>query len=300
MKKLLLLIALCIPMGLLATDFPTMSKDTTIIVEGKHIQIIDNDERMKVRVYEITETGRESEKEMVFEGHYKDGSTFERRKHNSISIPLPSWRHKNFSGHWAGFGVGLANFADGDFHVNDVDGVSLVSGKSLEYNLNFMQKSFPFSRYNWGVVLGMGIRWSRYRIKGNQYFKEVDGITALIPTEGLHLNSSKLNITSLTIPLLLEWQNRKRWDSDFFVSFGVVGVIKTASSSRIVYYNEHSKKTKQKVDGGMNLRPISMDFLFQVGYDWVGAYLKYSPFGIFEGNKGPKLHPVSIGLQLHF
>jgi len=287
-------------MGLLATEMNPIAQDTTIIVDGKRIEIVDGEDRMKVRVYEITESGREIDDEMVFEGHYKDGKTYEKRKHNAITIPLPKWKNKNFDGHWAGFGMGFANFADADLHINDIDGVSLRSGKSLEYNLNFMEKSFPFSRYNWGVVTGMGMRWSRYRVDGNQYFKEVDGITALIPAAGgIHLSSSKLNITSLTIPVLLEWQNRKRWDSDFFVSFGVVGVIKTISSSKIVYRDESGKKRKEKVDGGMNLRPVTMDLLFQAGYDWIGMYLKYSPIESFEGGKGPKVHPVSIGLHLH-
>lgn len=300
MKNVLWIIALCLPTGLRAAEITPFASDTTIQVDDKRIEISNTDDRMKVRVYEVTEEGREIDDEMVFEGHYKDGRTYEKRKHNAITIPLPNWRNKDFDAHWAGFGMGFANFADADLHLNDIDGVSLRSGKSLEYNLNFFEKSFPFSRYNWGLVTGMGMRWSRYRVDGNQYFKEVDGITSLIPTDkGLHLSSSKLNITSLTIPLLFEWQNRKRWDSDFFVSFGVVGVVKTTSSSKIVYKDTSGKRHKEKVDGGMNLRPVTMDFLFQAGYDWIGMYMKYSPIGLFEGGKGPKVHPVSIGLQLH-
>lgn len=50
---------------------------------------------------------------------------------------------------------------------------------------------------------------------------------------------------------------------------------------------------------GMNIRPVTMDFLFQAGWDWIGLYAKYSPIDLFENGKGPKVHPVSIGLQLH-
>jgi hypothetical protein len=112
------------------------------------------------------------------------------------------------------------------------------------------------------------------------------------------LKASKLNITSLTIPLLLEWQPKKR-SSEFFLSAGVVGVIKTCSSSKIVYNDASGKKHKEKMDSGMNIRPVTMDFLFQAGWDWIGLYAKYSPIDLFENGKGPKVHPVSIGLQLH-
>ena len=55
---------------------------------------------------------------------------------------------KDFNPHWAGFGMGFANFADGSLHVNDVDGVSLRSGNSLEYNLNVLEKDVSRSLGN--------------------------------------------------------------------------------------------------------------------------------------------------------
>jgi hypothetical protein len=98
---------------------------------------------------------------------------------------------------------------------------------------------------------------------------------------------------------LLEWQSPKhrRKSPRFFVSGGVVGVIKTISSSKIVYHDADGEKRKKKMDRGMNLRPVTMDF--QAGVGCIGFYAKYSPFGLFEKDKGPKVHPVSLGLQLH-
>jgi hypothetical protein len=298
MKRLLLLTAtFCFPFGLWAinAEIPT---DTTIIVDGKRVEIKQTDDRMKVKVYEIAGDDKEIEDEMVFEGHYKDGKSYERRK-RSINIPLPSW-NRRYEGHWDGFGMGFASFADEDLHFNDIDGVSLRSGKSLEYNFNVLEMSIPFSKQsNFALVTGAGMRWSRYRLDENKYFKETNGITSLHDApEGIHYSASKLNITSLTIPLLLEWQGRHS-SHDFFVSAGIVGVVKTTSSSRVTYRDESGKKRKDKIDGGMNIRPVTMDFLFQIGCDWLGVYAKYSPMGLFETAKGPKVHPVSIGLHLH-
>ena len=44
-----------------------------------------------------------------------------------------------------------------------------------------MEFSFPFSRYNWALVTGAGLRWNRYRIDENAHFQEVDGVTQLVP-----------------------------------------------------------------------------------------------------------------------
>lgn len=301
MKKLLWIIAVCLPLGVWAIDIEPLSPDTTIYIEGKKITVRDDDERVKVRVYDIQADGSMEEDELVFEGHYRDGLNYEKRKYSkSITIPLPTW-NRDFDPHWAGVGLGFANIADGSFHVNDIDGVSLHSEKSWELNINFFEKEFRLSRrYGWGIVTGMGIRWDRYRLDGNHHFERVHGKTILVPApKGVKYTKSRLGITSLTIPLLLEWQHGRRWDSDFFISAGVVGVIKTASSSKIKYRDENGGKGKKKVDEGLYLRPVSMDFLVQMGYDWIGVYLKYSPFELFENHKGPAIHPVSLGIQLH-
>ena len=204
MKRILLVLMACFPViGLMAAEVEPLAGDTIITLERKRIEVKDNGDRMKVRVYEVDEDGDSVDDELIFEGHYRDGQSYERRKHvKSINIPVPTW-DKDFNPHWAGFGMGFANFADGSLHVNDVDGVSLRS------------------------------------------------------------------------------------------------VIKTCSSSKIVYNDASGKKHKEKMDSGMNIRPVTMDFLFQAGWDWIGLYAKYSPIDLFENGKGPKVHPVSIGLQLH-
>ena len=230
MKRLMLIMAVCFPVfGLMAAGVEPMATDTVIKLENKSIEVTDNGERMKVKVYEYTEEGDSIDNELVFEGHYRNGQSYERRKHiKSITIPVPTWeKHKKFEPHWAGFGMGFANFA------GDGDGIGLKSGSSLEYNLNVMEFSFPFSRYQWAVVTGAGMRWSRYRLDTNSYFKEIDGNTVLVDApEGIRYSASKLNITSITIPLLLEWQTPKqRHKPRFFVSGGVEAVIKTISSS---------------------------------------------------------------------
>ncbi|MDR2969518.1 MAG: PorT family protein [Tannerellaceae bacterium] len=301
MKKMLCIACILMPLGLWANEVEPVAPDTTVYIDGRKIEVKESDERLKVRVYETSPDGKLREDELIFEGHYKDGQSHERRKYaKTITIPLPTW-NRDYDPHWEGIGLGFANVADEGFRVNDIDGVSLRSEKSWELNINFLEKDFRLSsRYGWALVTGMGIRWDRYRLDGNRRFERADGKTRLLDApEGVTYTSSRLGITSLTVPLLLEWQHGRRWDSDFFISAGVVGLVKTASSSRIKYRDDAGGKGKRKIDEGLYLRPVSMDFLFQVGYESVGAYLKYSPFEMFESNKGPAIHPVSLGIHLH-
>lgn len=294
MKRFLLIVAACFPlMGLMAAEVNPMPADTVIRLDKKRIEVKDNGDRMKVRVYETDSEGDEVDDELVFEGHYRDGQSYERRKHiRTINIPVPTW-DRDFSAHWAGFGMGFNSFTGDD--------LPLRKGNSLEYNVNFMEFSLPFSRYNWAVVTGAGIRWNRYRLDTDAYLMEVDGVTQLVPvSEDMNFKKSKLNTTSITIPVLLEWQTRKvRHRPRFFISGGVVGVVKTMSSSKVTYLNDRGKSKTEKMDGGMNLRPVSMDLLFQAGVGCMGLYFKYSPIESFESGNGPKVNPISFGLHLH-
>jgi hypothetical protein len=301
MKKVWLFMALVLCAATMDAATPT---DTTIVVNGKRIEMTESDDRVKVKVYHITADDDEVESELIFEGHYKEGQSHEtRRLLRSVNIPIPSWERSGFRPHWDGFAMGFANITDaGLAHLNDIDGVSLRSGNSLEYSLNFLGSAFLLSpSSNLAIVTGIGMRWSRYRVDGGLYFAEVDGVTSLHPAPpGSVITASKLNITSLTVPLLLEWQNRRKPGVPVFLSAGVVGVVKTASSSRIVYTDLSGQEQKAKMDTGMNLRPVSVDILLQAGIDKLGVYARYSPLEVFEKGKGPKIYPVAIGLQLYF
>lgn len=302
MKQLFLLMAVGFFPAYVAAEILPLAPDTIIILNnGKRLEVEETPDRIKVKVYEPC-VGNNENSEMVFEGHYKNGKSYERRSYISVlKIPVPKWYKDDYEPHWSGFSMGFNNFADGSFRVNDISGVHLNSARSLEYNLNVFEKAFPFSRHGWAIVTGIGMRWNRYYLDDNAYFQEVDGVTALHPApQGVRYLYSKLGTTSITVPALLEWQQvRRNGKSGIFVSAGVVGVLKTASSSRVKYVNENGKTRKEKMDTGMNIRPVMVDFLVQAGWGAFGIYGKYSPMNLFERNRGPKVQPVSIGFQLH-
>ena len=283
-----------------------LSDDSTKVIDSgnKRIIVTENTEkqRVEVEVYELSNSNEVDAYEKVFEGHYRDGKVNEQRKNLiSIDIPTPLSKldskrfNKNFVPHFAGFGVGFAGFADRD----DTADVPLNSGKSFEINLNVLQEAIPISRrYKWAVVTGFGIRWTRYHLKGNNYFEEMDDYTHLITApDELRFKESRLGITTLILPLLIEWQNRP---GSLFFSAGVECSFKTASSSRIRYVDENGVRQKEKVDSGMTLRPVTMDVLVQAGSDNFGVFSRYSPVSVFEKNKGLELYPFTIGVMLYF
>ena len=157
------------------------------------------------------------------------------------------------------------------------------------------------NRYRWAIVTGFGFRWTRYHLNGNYHFAKVDDHTEIVSgAEGLKYKKSKIGITTINMPLLFEWQHPSE---KLFFSVGVVGSVKTWSYSRIEFFDENSrnpnKKHKKKLERAMTLRPLTMDFRAQVGTKDFGIYARYSPFSIFQNNKGPELYPLSFGFMLY-
>lgn len=299
----MLLALLIFPTLLMASEITP--SDTTIYVNGKKLVIKESNEKIKIKVYEQKSQGDTIENDQIFEGIYRDGKSSERRMSNCINIPIPKlgsgYSSSNYitDPHWGGIGIGFASVSDSKMNVNNVNGVDLVSGRSKEIIVNFYERAWNISKRGWAIVSGTGLQFDTYRIDGNKAFIEVNGITELQSAPaGRSYTSSKLHTTYFTIPLLLEYQKRLHHSGPLFLSAGVVGNLKLSSSSK-VRYNDETGKHKDKIGKDLNIRPVSMDFLIQGGVGCFGMYAKYSPLSIFEGGKGPVVHPVSIGVILH-
>lgn len=304
MKNFILALLLAFPTLAMATGIAP--SDTTIFVNGKKIVIKEDNEKIKVRLYEQTSKGDTIENTQVFEGIYRDGKSTERRMSSSLNIPLPrlSSRYSDSNRirdpHWSGFGYGFASLSDNKLSVNNVNGVDLVSGSSKEITFNFYERAWNIKNSGFAIVSGLGLRFDKYRIDGNKAFREIDGVTQLESApQNVYYQSSKLFTNYLTIPLLVEYQKHLHHTGPLFLSAGIVADVKFYSASKIEFDSTNGKQ-KDKIGNDLNIRPVTMDFLVQGGVGCFGMYAKYSPFSLFEKGKGPNVHPVSIGLILHF
>ena len=299
------LVALCLCNQMIAN---TLSDDSTKMFESgnKRIVVTENTgkQRVEVEVFERQGDGALQPYEKIFEGHYRDGRSSEQRKYlMSIKAPSPITKKKfksksNYYSsphHEASFSLGFAGFAD----KGDYSDIPFLYTSSPEINFTLHRELLSFSsNKKWGLVTGVGIRWVRYHLKGNHYFEEKDDYTHIMKAlDDRRFSKSKLGITTLNIPLLLEWKTR---NNGFYLAAGAEFSLKTASSSRIFYNDRIGKKRKEKVDEGMTLRPITYDLLVQGGLQDVGLFMRYSPITIFEKNKGPELYPLTFGLIVFF
>lgn len=212
-------------------------------------------------------------------------------------------RRNKFKGHWTGFELGINAFTNENYSMYAGDNfMDLDLNKSIAVNLNFLQYNINLDRSQnrFGIVTGMGLSWYNFRFDRNISIRENENTSILEPYDlpkEWDVKKSKLTMSFLTVPVLLEYQfplDRHR----LFISAGVIGGLKLGSHTKIKYKNGGTHKKKRHDD--FNLRPYKLDASVKLGFRGIHLWGTYGLYDLFEKNKGPELTPYALGLSIHF
>lgn len=279
-------------------------QDTTIYFNDKIIHISDSIDQIRVKVSTQGDNKVDTFK-TVFEGLYSDKKTYERwsvTENWGIQIPFVTNRmrknkqHQEMTPHWAGYGMGFATMTNGSLY-NNVDGMDLVLGRSIEVNFNIAEHITPIFFDIIGLTSGVGFSIRKYQMDNSLFLKEINNVVGIYSNSPLEYDYSKLVNCYLTAPLLLELQLFKNRINSPYLAAGVIGGIRLSSMFKSKYYTTSGTtiRTKSK---GMNVLPLTMDYVVMGGHGNFSVYFKYSPFQLFEKDKGPEVQHASIGFML--
>lgn len=280
--------------------------DTTFQYNRKYIKVEDDSDQIKVKVFEKNESSDTVQYKQLYEGIFSDEKSYEKwtvqESFGRFNIPFLTKKKKNqMVSHWGGIGIGFANIADPSLNMTEVNGVSIDAGSSHEWFINLSGGVLPLYRNNLGITSGVGISWLNLRLDKNTHLVDVDGVTGVYSApEDIQYSLSRLIVTRINIPLMLEWQPTIAGRHKAFISAGLVGGVKTYSSYKVKYKDQEGNKVGKLEDRGLNTAPLSLDYMVQAGYDDLVIYAKYSQFSLFQSDKGPGVRTVSLGIMLCF
>ncbi|MFO7939583.1 MAG: outer membrane beta-barrel protein [Bacteroidales bacterium] len=209
-----------------------------------------------------------------------------------------------FDGNWAGFELGLNNYVDKDFsfsRTGDDAFMDLNTGKSWNVNINVADIGINLYKGKVGLVSGIGFEFFDYKFDDNSMtLAKENGV--VVPDYATYADMSlmktKITMSYLTVPFLLEWQIPVG-SNDIVVNGGVVGGMKLGSHTKVVY-KEGGNRQKDKVRDDFNLSPFRYGFTARIGYNDWKLYATYYAVPLFEEDKGPELFPVAAGISLSF
>lgn len=201
-----------------------------------------------------------------------------------------------FQGHWEGIEFGFNSFAKADYgmYAPAYDNfMSLNQGKSLELDFNFYELNIGLAKNYVGLVSGMGLSFNNYRFQNPFTMKREQNMTVPVALDPENLSKTKLAVSYLTVPLLLEFQipvNNN--EGRLFINGGIIGGVKIGSHTKVKYGDN-----KEKDRSGFNLNSFNYAATARIGYKDICLFAKYSLTPMFEDGKGPELTPFTIGIS---
>ncbi|MGI5914076.1 MAG: outer membrane beta-barrel protein [Bacteroidales bacterium] len=231
----------------------------------------------------------------------------EEEEKTTIRDVVKKWNsnRKMFKGHWVGFGGGFSNYLASDLTLTmpaEIDYMTLNSGKSFNYHLNFTQLSVGLTRHI-GFVTGLGLSWDNFRFEGQNNIQKNEGapnseFLFADPANNSMIKKSTLNVAYLQLPVMFEIQIPAGWSILNF-SAGPFGAIKVGSWSKIVMKGGEVFKN----DSDFNFNMLMAGATARIGFGYFQAYANYYMTPLFLENKAPggeNLYVFDVGLAISF
>ncbi len=141
----------------------------------------------------------------------------------------------------------------------------------------------------------MGFQWNNYKFDNAVTIDKTDDrLIQPIPIEENNFKKSKLLVTYLTVPLMLEFQIPVNdHASKLFIAGGMVGALNLGSHTKI-----KNDSSKDKDRGSFNIEPFKYSAIAKVGGKNFSVYATYALSNLFKDGRGPELNPFTIGITL--
>jgi len=199
-----------------------------------------------------------------------------------------------FNGHWEGIEFGFNGFDKPDYSLYDgIEFMALNQGKSMEFDLNFYELNIGLAKNYVGLVSGMGLSFNSYRFDNPYTLAKGPLMVGAVPLDYDDLSKTKLAVSYLNVPLLLEFQipvNQN--EGRVFINAGVIGGVKLGSHTKVKHGD-----IKDKDRSGFYINSFKYAATARIGYKDVCLFANYSLTPLFESGKGPGLTPFTIGIS---
>lgn len=227
-----------------------------------------------------------------------------------------------FNANWAGLLLGINGYLtpehDLDF-PSSYDYLDLNLAKSIRFDINLFEQNVRITKDNrFGMATGLGFEIRNYHFEKNVSLMSDQPQIEGYYNDGIYVSKSKLAVTYVNFPFLLEYQtNGYSNRNSFHISAGMVFGLRIGSHTKIKFEEKNKEyllldpvtgdpvelrtspnRKRFKEFGAFHLNPFKVDAMFTIGWGWVNLYATYSLTTLFKEGQGPELYPFSIGMTL--
>lgn len=216
------------------------------------------------------------------------------------TICAPRESTKSDLAHWGGIDLGMNILMDAKQNTSFSDEnewLNLDYGHSFSWNFNFYEQKIRLAKDYVGIITGVGLNFRKFGFRDSVQLTSTADTTMGMFNSDVTFRTNKLRTTSVTVPLLLEFNTNKDHRKSFHLAAGVTGSWILASAYK-QKYDEDGKTVKGKLREDFNINRLSLDATARIGYGNFTLFANYALTPFFEDGKGPELYPLTVGLQL--
>jgi hypothetical protein len=168
-----------------------------------------------------------------------------------------------------------------------------------------------FGMYNHRIkesvaYLAAGVGISTHNLYSNNYIEDVkaDSIVFTKIPDGISYKKSKLSLAYIDVPIEFRIKTEKQFRIAFGFKFGfIVDAHTKYKGDRFDVASDGSVdsdgvKVKEKEKDVKQVETWRYGPTFRIGYKWFNATFYYQLSNVFKVDKGPQVHPISIGIAV--
>lgn len=230
------------------------------------------------------------------------GSDNEEFSEDWLEEDLEDEGRKFGQGHWAGFDIFMSQFMN-ENHETNFDNTPYWETnevKSIGLNYNLFDLKFPIIGEHLGITTGLGMGYQGYSFRNNYVLQHTADTIYAVSDSVFQFKTNKLQIATISIPLLLDFSSNKKFEKSYFVAAGVVGSYNYGTKQRLMGTYANGDHFDNSVISAFNMNRWTLDATARIGYGHCGMFVSYQLNSMFKTGHTVAMYPFRIGFNVLF
>ena len=206
------------------------------------------------------------------------------------------------NGHYAGFDVYFSQFANetGDvtFDLNPYWEINQM--KSFGFNYNMFDLKFPIAGKQLGITTGLGFGYHNYSLRNNYVLAHTADTIFAVQDTVFNFKSNKLQVGTISIPLLLDYSFGKNFDKSYYMAVGVIGTYNYGTKQTLTGTYANGDEFVNSTISAFNMNRWTLDATTRIGYGHFGMFISYQLNSMFKTGNTVAVYPFRIGFNILF
>ena len=210
---------------------------------------------------------------------------------------------RKFSGgHFAGLDIYMSQFMNeqGDMNFDTHPYWENNEVKSIGLNYNVFDLKFPIMGSKLGITTGCGVGLQSFSLRNNYVLQHTADTIYAVSDTVFQFTINKLNVASISIPVLLDFNFNETFQKSYYMAVGVIGSYNYGARQRTTGSYTNGDQFDHSTISAFNMNRWTLDATVRMGYGHFGMHVSYQLNSFFKTGHTVAIYPFRVGFSLLF